>query len=536
MVKSLLDKGYTVTGFMTVMAYQGRFWALDGKTCQRPSSHQVSDFAQHKIVRPMKSLVVEVSPLGLPIRSVPFSSTVISGLLAVVDGVAVFLSGIIIYLLYVEWSSESAPVYFSACLFTALLIVTVFHLSGVYKLNTGESQAHRYRKIIVGCGCAFLVIIALAFALKISAGFSRVWLFSWFTTSMLLIVIAHSFCDSQLRRWATSGRLSRNVVIVGATGLAKRLIGFLENGEEPWIRIVGIVEDRKNRGPLDICNYPILGNVDYLICWARKHRIDDVIIALPWGAEDRALAVVEKLRFLPVSVHLCPDMVGFNFVQHGYSYLSGVPVLNVFRKPLSGWSYVAKTIEDRVIAALFLVLTLPVLGLIAVCITLDSPGPVFFRQKRHGFNNQLIDIIKFRTLRVEQQDDDANRLVTRNDPRVTRLGKFLRRTSLDELPQLLNVLKGEMSIVGPRPHPLNASADGMLYEEVVEKYSVRHNVKPGITGWAQINGWRGETDTKEKIRKRVEHDLYYIENWSLMLDLIIVLRTIWVVVNGNRAY
>lgn len=188
------------------------------------------------------------------------------------------------------------------------------------------------------------------------------------------------------------------------------------------------------------------------------------------------------------------------------------------------------------LAALLLVLCLPMMGLIAACIKLDSRGPVFFRQQRYGFNNQLIDVIKFRTLYIEQQDDDANQLVTRGDPRVTRVGSLLRRASLDELPQLLNVLKGDMSMVGPRPHALHASAGGRLYEEVVEKYAIRHNVKPGITGWAQINGWRGETDTEEKIRRRVEHDLYYIDNWSLMLDLVIILRTTWVVLKGERAH
>jgi exopolysaccharide biosynthesis polyprenyl glycosylphosphotransferase len=229
-------------------------------------------------------------------------------------------------------------------------------------------------------------------------------------------------------------------------------------------------------------------------------------------------------------------MIGYNFVRHDYGYLCGVPVLNIFQKPVSGWSFWAKPIEDRVLAALLLVMILPVMGFIALCIKLDSPGPVFFRQKRYGFNNQVIDVVKFRTLRFEQQDDLAKQLVTQNDSRVTRVGRFLRHMSLDELPQLLNVLRGEMSIVGPRPHALNASAGGRLYAEIVEKYAIRHKVKPGITGWAQVNGWRGETDTEEKIRKRVEHDLYYIKNWSLTLDLTIILRTPWALLKGDSAY
>jgi Undecaprenyl-phosphate glucose phosphotransferase len=473
---------------------------------------------------------VAVRPVGIP-----FSSNVLSGVVAIVDGFIVFLVGIIIYLVHVGYN-ESAPVYASGCAVTALLTAAVFYVSGLYELNTVENPAIRYRRIVVGCGWVFVSIIVLAFALKISEGFSRMWLFSWFITSTLLIAAARGFGDSQLRRWAISGRLSRNVVIVGATGLATRFIKFVENRNEPWIRVLGIFEDRENRRPSDTCRYPILGNLDNLLDWARKHRIDDIVIALPWGAEDRALAIIEKLKILPVCVHLCPDIVGFNFVQRGYSYLCGVPVLGVFQKPVADWSYVAKIIEDRVLAALLLVLSLPVMGLIAACIKLDSRGPVFFRQQRYGFNNQLIDVIKFRTLRVEQQDDDANQLVTRGDPRVTRVGRFLRRASLDELPQLLNVLKGDMSIVGPRPHALHASAGGRLYGEVVEKYPIRHKVKPGMTGWAQINGWRGETDTEEKIQRRVQHDVYYIENWSLMLDLLIILRTTWVALKGDGAH
>jgi Undecaprenyl-phosphate glucose phosphotransferase len=475
-------------------------------------------------------------PVGVVPHSIPFSRSVISGLMVAIDGIVVFLAGMIIYLLYVEKDSESTIIYASACAVTALITVEAFYISGLYEFDSAESQEKRLIKIVVGCGCTFLAIITLAFALKISAGFSRVWLFSWFIASTLLIVFIRSFDDSQLRRLAMSRRLSRNVVIVGATGLAKRLIECMENRKDPWICILGIFEDRKDRGSSDICQYPILGNLDNLIDWAQKHRIDDVVIALPWRAEDRLLGIIEKLEILPICLCLCPDIIGYKFVQHGYGYLCGVPVLNIFQKPVSGWSFGAKTIEDRVLAALLLVMILPVMGFIALCIKLDSPGPVFFRQKRYGFNNQIIDVVKFRTLRFEQQDNLAKQLVTRNDPRVTRLGRFLRHMSLDELPQLLNVLRGEMSIVGPRPHALNASAGGRLYQEIVEKYAIRHKVKPGITGWAQVNGWRGETDTEEKIRKRVEHDLYYIKNWSLMLDLIIILRTPWALLKGNNAY
>jgi exopolysaccharide biosynthesis polyprenyl glycosylphosphotransferase len=205
-------------------------------------------------------------------------------------------------------------------------------------------------------------------------------------------------------------------------------------------------------------------------------------------------------------------------------------------RPLRDWRRIAKEIEDRVLAAAILTLISPLMLVIACLIKLDSPGPVFFRQKRYGFNNELIEVLKFRTMYDEARDDNAEQLTRRNDPRVTRLGAFLRRTSIDELPQFFNVLRGEMSIVGPRPHALAAKAGLLLYQDAVGHYDARHRMKPGITGWAQVNGWRGETDTIEQIRRRVEHDLYYIENWSIRLDLAIILRTIFGGFTGRYAY
>jgi len=192
--------------------------------------------------------------------------------------------------------------------------------------------------------------------------------------------------------------------------------------------------------------------------------------------------------------------------------------------------------EDRIIGALLLVLLSPVMALTAIAIRLNSKGPVFFRQKRYGFNNELIEVYKFRSMYVDRQDTTASKLVTRDDPRVTRVGRFIRRTSLDELPQLINVVRGQMSLVGPRPHATGAKADRDLYENVAQGYFARHRVKPGVTGWAQINGWRGETDTHEKLLRRVEHDLYYIDNWSMLFDLYIIAMTPFSLVTGKNAY
>jgi exopolysaccharide biosynthesis polyprenyl glycosylphosphotransferase len=210
--------------------------------------------------------------------------------------------------------------------------------------------------------------------------------------------------------------------------------------------------------------------------------------------------------------------------------------MHIASAPLSGWSGLVKIAEDKIVAGAVLLMFAPLLLLIAAAVKFDSAGPVFFRQKRYGFNNQLIEVWKFRSMYHHMSDVHAERLTTRGDPRVTRVGAFLRKTSLDELPQLFNVLRGEMSIVGPRPHPLKAKAGGRLYEEVVAEYAVRHKVKPGLTGWAQVNGWRGETEVDEQIIKRVEHDLYYIENWSLWLDIKILLMTAVCGWSGKNAF
>jgi exopolysaccharide biosynthesis polyprenyl glycosylphosphotransferase len=233
---------------------------------------------------------------------------------------------------------------------------------------------------------------------------------------------------------------------------------------------------------------------------------------------------------------LSANAAGIRFSPDIYRYVGNIPLLSVFKKPMTDWDYVVKAVEDRVVAILSLAISLPLIIIIAIAIKLDSPGHVFFRQRRHGFNNELIEVWKFRTMYEEMEDPDCTVQTSRNDSRVTRVGAFLRRTSLDELPQLFNVLKGEMSIVGPRPHALETKAEGRFFWEVVDTYAARHKVKPGITGWAQVNGWRGETDTAEKIRRRVDYDLYYIENWSLWLDIWIIIKSWPIVFHDTRAY
>jgi putative colanic acid biosynthesis UDP-glucose lipid carrier transferase len=235
--------------------------------------------------------------------------------------------------------------------------------------------------------------------------------------------------------------------------------------------------------------------------------------------------MIVRLQELPVNVYLGSDMAGFIYPRLSFSSIGGVPMLGMAHKPrpLSGWSRVLKILEDRAIAAIVLVLISPLLLLIALAIKLDSRGPVLFRQPRYGFNNRIFYVFKFRTMYHNRPPEQEVQQAKRDDPRVTRVGKWLRRTSLDELPQLLNVLQGTMSLVGPRPHPVALNEQ---YAELIGGYFSRHRVKPGITGWAQVCGLRGETEGAEKMRARVEHDIHYIENWSLWFDLLILARTL----------
>ena len=231
------------------------------------------------------------------------------------------------------------------------------------------------------------------------------------------------------------------------------------------------------------------------------------------------------------------DLTRLRFRPRSYSYVGRVPVLDLFDKPIADWDVVIKLAFDKIVGALALIALSPVLLATAIAIKLDSPGPVLFKQRRYGFNNELVEVFKFRSMYADKTDATAAKLVTRDDPRVTRVGRFIRKTSLDELPQLFNVvLKGNLSLVGPRPHAVHAKAADRQYDEVVDGYFARHRVRPGITGWAQVNGWRGETDTQEKIQQRVEHDLYYIENWSVLFDLYILAMTPFALAKTENAY
>lgn len=470
------------------------------------------------------------------LRDQSFSSRIISGLVLVFDGLAIWGSGMLIYALYLPSGPEDFWVYLSVTTVNTLFLLLLFFVANLYQLGPIALPAQQIKKIVSILTMVFLGLVAFLFALKISSQFSRVWIFSWYFLSLLLLYMERTGANLFLRKSAERGRLTRNTVVFGAGNQGAEFVNAIQNDKYPWIRIIGFFDDRHDRVPSEVSGYPVLGDLEKLIQYIRRNRCDEIIVTLPWGAADRISDIVQQFKVLPINIALAPDLVALKYAGAGYENYAGVPVLKVVDKPISEWNYVSKFIIDQVLGLLLALALLPVCLLIALLIKLDSSGPVLFRQQRYGFNNKLINIYKFRTLRNDQKDKDAEKLVYRNDPRVTRLGAFLRRTSLDELPQLINVLKGEMSLVGPRPHALKASAEGKLYEDAVYEYAARHKVKPGITGWAQVKGWRGETDTQEKITKRVEYDMYYINNWSLSFDISIIFRTFLILFHKDNVY
>jgi polysaccharide biosynthesis protein PslA len=328
-----------------------------------------------------------------------------------------------------------------------------------------------------------------------------------------------------VRSWARSGRLARRVAVIG-TGDFSRV--FLERlrAEPDAYTVVGLYDDRLARAPSVQDGVSVRGTVSDLLARSRQEQIDLIVIALPLGAIARISAILEQIGSAVADICLTTDFVGFQYRSSQISSVGTNPVVLMGEQPLKDWRAARKRAFDLVVGSLMLLVLSPFLGLIALAIRLDSEGPIFFRQPRMGFNNRTFICYKFRSMRHALADLSGGVQATRGDARITRLGKWLRALSLDELPQLWNVLKGEMSLVGPRPHPLNTRAADKLYTDVVARYAFRHRMKPGMTGWAQVNGWRGETKTVEQIESRVACDLEYIENWSVWFDLKILVLTV----------
>lgn len=438
---------------------------------------------------------------------------------------------------WLQWSAGGWLHVGSLILLTVLLTAWVFRKVGLYRLAT---MCRLGRSTLLAAFCWLLTIGLITMLAAMAAVGDRytVSLASYWAAGGFATVLTYRVgLWAGMHRFGWQKALRKRVVIVGGSVDAEGLVRSLEASNTPNLSIAGIFDDRRRtRFSEALVAYPRLGNISELIEFARKHRVDFAIVTFPLTAEDRLFEVTSRLSGLPLHVRIPVSATRIRFRPRSYSYLGSVALLDVFDDPVSDWDYVCKSVFDRVITLAMLPFASVVMLAVALAIKLESRGPVFFIQRRHGFNNRVIKIIKFRTMKASMLDYEATTLVTQDDPRVTRIGRFLRRWSLDELPQLFNVLRGDVSLVGPRPHALTAKAGQRVYSEVVETYFARHRVKPGITGWAQINGWRGETDTPEKLIRRVEHDLYYIEKWSVLFDLYILVRTPFALIFNRNVY
>jgi Undecaprenyl-phosphate glucose phosphotransferase len=467
-----------------------------------------------------------------------YSSVVLAGLVRGAEFLIVILTAAVLHGLYVLPINGYEPAYFFIAGAVAILSLIVFQMLQTYHPTAFRQPMRQVLRISGGWSFVFLVMFAAIFFLKLDGVVSRVWIASWFLGGLAALAIERAVLSRIALSMVRAGRLDRRTVVVGGGEFGSELLRELAAARNSEIQMLGVFDDRgDDRSPETVEGFPKLGNVDDLVDFARQTRIDLVIFALPITAEQRILEMLRKLWVLPIDIRLAAHANRLRFRPRSYSYVGQVPVLDILDKPIADWDVVIKLAFDKLVGSLALIALAPVLLATAAAVKLDSPGPVLFRQKRYGFNNELIEVFKFRSMYVDQTDAAAAKLVTRDDPRVTRIGRFIRKTSLDELPQLLNVVfKGNLSLVGPRPHAVHAKAADRQYDEVVDGYFARHRVRPGITGWAQVNGWRGETDTPEKIQQRVEHDLYYIENWSILFDLYILGITPYSLIKTKNAY
>lgn len=463
-----------------------------------------------------------------------FSYSLIPGSVLALDAITMIVSGFLLYASLVHKNPYIFDYYVFAILFVTAATIVIFQRADLYQVRAIMRPLARSDSILIGVATAFMFFLTITFSLKVSEMYSRIWLYSFAGVNLVSLLAMRMLVYRALKTLSRRNLIGRSMVVLGGGPQAKQFVERLNEANPFFTELLGIYDPQHSRHGQHFGGYPVLGGIDDLIAAARLGEIDDIVVAMPWNADREVIQAVERLKELPVNVLISSDLVGFQLAfRPMLGHFRQLPLFEVVQRPISGWSSVIKKIEDLILASACIILLSPLLITIAIAIKLDSPGPVLFRQPRLGFNNRRFDIYKFRSMYHEAVPEERVQQATREDPRVTRVGRFIRRTSIDELPQLFNVLQGSMSLVGPRPHALSHNAE---FSEQVRGYFARHKVKPGITGWAQVHGFRGETDTIDKIRSRVEHDVYYAENWSLLLDIRILVMTGLVVLFQKSAY
>lgn len=418
----------------------------------------------------------------------------------------------------------------------AVLVISALHVKWSYSISALRSASGQISKVFMALLTVFLTLTGAAYLADRVAP-PPTFVVAWLAMAFVLLTLVRIAAVRVVAALTAAGLLVRKTVLVGGGKEADDLIAAFQRDGAAQLQILGVFDDRTGERGFDTtATLARLGTFEDLEKFCRDQSVDLLIVTVPTRAEDRLLHILNKLFALQVDIRISALNAKLRLNANAYNYIGKVPMLAVMDRPLTDWDRALKNLEDRVLGALLLILVAPIMAIAAIAIRLDSKGPIFFKQKRYGFNNELVEVFKFRSMYTDLADATASKLVTRDDPRVTPVGRFIRRTSIDELPQLFNVLLGTMSLVGPRPHATQAKAGEDLYQDVVHGYYARHRVKPGVTGWAQVNGWRGETDTHDKILSRVEYDLYYIDNWSVLLDLYIIALTPFSLLSAKNAY
>jgi putative colanic acid biosysnthesis UDP-glucose lipid carrier transferase len=408
-------------------------------------------------------------------------------------------------------------------LLSAVILLGDMVWTGAYSKPASERMGAHLARVLVNCTAVFGLLLLIGHISGNAALTDWRSLFVSYLASLAGMIAIRLMACFAVERWRLRGKLARTVAVIDIAGTGVNLARQLQRNDASDLRFVGLFSREFSSGY----------RIDDLVGLTREHRIDDIILAAGAVKDSEIDTILEELAAVPSNVHVCTTLRQIYGEHLEPSLVFGHSLMTVHHRPLDGWGAVAKRLEDLLIGGTVLLLLLPLMGAIAFAIRLDSPGPVLFRQKRLGLNNTVFEIFKFRTMTHRPEPEGVVPQARPNDPRVTRVGRFLRRASLDELPQLFNVIRDEMSLVGPRPH---AIPHNEYYSSLIGGYWARHRVRPGITGWAQVHGLRGETDTVEKMRQRVEFDLDYIQRWSLLLDTEVLLKTLIVCLLGRSAH
>jgi Undecaprenyl-phosphate glucose phosphotransferase len=452
------------------------------------------------------------------------------GITGIVDALVVFSFSVLAFIIRNGLGAWPVEI-ISTSVFAALLTVNAFSIAGLYGPHINDGFVVQIWRVAQTWTVVFIVLLTVGYLTKAALNdYSRVWATLWYISTIFGFAAVRLAVVERIRRWRASGYLASTVAIVDLSDRGETIARKLSRDHIADVRLVGVFSNDSATGSGK--------SISDLIALSRLFRIDEVfVLVAAKDAEDESCdlaTILRRLGTIPTNVRICPILPDLGEMPIRDTLLvHDIPVLTVHRRPFGAWSSIAKRVEDLAIGSLALLLLWPVMLIVAILIKTDSSGPVLFRQDRQGFNNNVIAVLKFRTMTHVAQSDGQVIQATRNDRRITRLGRVLRRTSIDELPQIFNVLRGEMSLVGPRPH---AVVHNQQYADLIDDYLGRHRVQPGITGWAQVNGWRGETDTVDKMRKRVEFDLSYINNWSIALDLKIIVLTAISILFDRQAY